>query len=187
MTWCALRESDAESLIQSLELQATDEKVDFPSAPINVVSLNSGWRVFWFNKQPKQIPKQFEVYSKDFDILYCEVEEHVMFSSAEWWSRGKNTWSISHNGEEGTICEDGTIILDYDGELPDCFQEIRTACETRQKQDTEVDHIFEIPLEVAKSICRFKHDEWNPEMLVGPISVFQSAAKPKGFLSRFFR
>ncbi len=86
-----------------------------------------------------------------------------MFSSAEVWSKGQRKWSISHEGI------DGPKGLTSEGELPESFAAIRAKLEQAQLEaggdDADADYIFSIPLDVARSIVGFSHDEDSPGVI----------------------
>jgi hypothetical protein len=50
-----------------------------------------------------------------------------------------------------------------------------------------VDYLFEIPLEITKSLVGFKHDEICPHLIGGRLEVMSRAAPTPGVFSRFFR
>ena len=64
--------------------------------------------------------------SLDQDVLQCLVEEHVMASSAEMWSKGKCRWRLAHEGENGPKG------LSTEGEPPEFFAAIRKEMEDAQ-------------------------------------------------------
>ena len=80
-----------------------------------------------------------------------------MFSSAEEWVAGALVWRAVHVGENGPI------NLKTAGALPPWFQSIADELAVKQEADggktAEVDHYFDIPLNAAKAITGFKHDE----------------------------
>ena len=114
----------------------------------------------------------------------CLVEEHMMASSAEFWSGGRRKWWISHQGENGPKG------LSTDGDLPECFASIRREMEEAQRaqggDDANVDYIFEIPLKVAEFMVGFKHDQECLQMTEGQFVVLSRGAPKKGFLGELF-
>lgn len=159
IAWYAVREEKAEQFLQRVGLAPTGEAEEVPESLIAMASLDTGWRVIWYNKYscPFLQPRHLKTLSLELDIMHCLVEEHVMASSAELWSRGKRQWWLSHESEQDSCG------LDVDGELPDSFPAIRQQLEALQVAeggaDADVDYIFDIPLKVAQSIVGFKHDE----------------------------
>jgi hypothetical protein len=122
--------------------------------------------------------------STDRDLLLCLIEEHVMASSAEYWSKGKRQWWLSHEGENGPKG------LEVDGNPPECFPAIRKAMGAQQLaeggDDAMVDYIFEIPLTVAKSLVGFRHDEICPHIIGGRFEVMSRAARASNTLAQLF-
>ena len=80
-----------------------------------------------------------------------------MFSSAEYWAGGNQVWRAEHVGENGPI------HLKTSGILPRGFEAMAAAHMEAQEADggekAGVDHYFDIPLNAAKEITGFKHDE----------------------------
>ena len=159
ITWCAVRESDAPSILDRLGLAPTGATEEMPDSPMSMAHLDTGWRVLWINEYASSLlaPERLRDLSTDHDMLLCMIEEHVMASSSEYWTGGRRAWWISHRGD------DGPKGLDTDGALPECFASIRAEMEATQRaeggDDAEVDFIFEIPLKVAETLVGFKHDE----------------------------
>jgi hypothetical protein len=187
ITWCAVPEEHAQSVIDQLELSPTGETEEFPEALISMAKLDTGWRVIWYNKYacPFLRPKDLARLSQDHDVLLCRLEEHVMASSSELWSSAQRKWWISHEGEHGPKG------LEADGALPECFAAIRRELEEEQRAEggdaAEVDCIFEIPLKVAQSIVGFKHDENCPHLTDGRFAVLTKSGSKKGLFGKLFK
>lgn len=157
ITWCAVREEVADQLLSHLGLSATGETEDEPESPFSMVRLNTGWRLIWSNEYACPVlTKAAAAFSAGHDLLLCQVEEHVMASSAALWSAGRRRWWVSHEGA------DAPRGLETDGELPDLFASIRDEMENAQRaeggDDADVDYIFDIPLKVAETLVGFKRD-----------------------------
>ncbi len=184
ISWFAIREENAERFFQSLGLSPTGETEELPDSLISTAKMDTGWRVLWYNEYtcPFLGERDLRRISKDYDVLMCLVEEHVMASSAELWSGGKRKWWLSHQGEEGPKG------LDTEGGLPDCFSTIRQEQEQLQAakggEKANVDHIFDIPLNVAESIVGFKHDEDSIHLVDKVFMVLSRPASSKSFLLR---
>lgn len=182
ITWCAVRDGDAQRVLDQLGLSPTGETEEVPESLISTAALESGWRIIWYNEYgcPFLRLEDLGVISKEHEVLMCLVEEHVMASSAELWRGGKRQWRISHEGE------DGPRGLAAEGDLPECFASIRREMEEAQRaaggDAAGVDHIFEIPLRVAQTLVGFKHDEVTQDRFV----VLSRPAPKKGFLGRLF-
>jgi len=182
ITWCAVRDGNAQKVLGQLGLSPTGETEDVPESLISTATLDTGWRIIWYNEYgcPFLRPEDLRVISNDQEVLMCLVEEHVMASSSELWRGGKRQWWISHEGE------DGPKGLAAEGDLPDCFASIRREMEDAQRaaggDAAGVDYIFEIPLRVAQTLVGFKHDEVTQEQFV----VLSRSVPKKGLIGRLF-
>jgi hypothetical protein len=82
-------------------------------------------------------------------FTFCELEEHVMWSSVERWERGRKTWSVVHRGE------DSALDLRTGGTLPAEFTALEA--ETLAQQHAEggaaagVDLVFDLPIDFARN------------------------------------
>ena len=186
ITWCAVREEGAQRLLDQLELSPTGVTEALPESLISAATLETGWRVIWYNEYgcPFLGPEQLRAISKEQDVLMCLVEEHVMASSAEFWSGGSRKWWIAHDSENGPQG------LSTDGALPESFPSIRSEMEEAQRaeggDESEVDYFFEIPLKIAQSIAGFKHDEACPHMSEGQFVVLSRPVTKRGLLGKLF-
>jgi len=184
ITWCAVKESEAQDLLDYLGMSQTGEVEEFPESPLSTAKLDTGWRVIWCNEYacPSLKSEVLEAISSEHDILLCLVEEHVMASSAELWSGGNRVWWISHEGENGPKG------LDTDGTLPDVFPEIKSKMEEAQLseggEEADVDFLFEIPLKVAESLVGFKHDEEYTHVSGNQFLILKPPVPNKGFFAR---
>jgi hypothetical protein len=186
LTWCAVREENADHFVQALGLTPTGQTEEIPESLDCMAKLDTGWRLIWHNKYdcPYLRPKDLARLSVDQDVILCLVEEHVMASSAELWSKGKRNWWLSHEGENGPKG------LEVDGNPPEVYPSIRKEMEAVQLakggDNAGVDYIFEIPLAVAKSLVGFRHDEICPHIIGGRFEVMSRAARASNTLAQLF-
>ena len=98
-------------------------------------------------------------FSETFPLLYGFVEEHVMFSTVAAWESGKEVWSIMHDAQKGIL------DLKVKGTPPGNFTAIRDRLLAQQNtegvEEPEVDHVFDIPVEVAKELTGWDIDATN--------------------------
>lgn len=145
--------------------------------------LESGWTVLWAENEQfgQQSVGRVAKLSSQFDTYICEVNETVMWSSAEYWSCGKQIWKVTHAGDGDDIYN-----ISKTGTLPESFAELNNKHRANQLNDGEgVDHIFEVPLDlVAMDIC-FRHEDF---LKPGDVDTFQSIVKleKKSLFSRIF-
>lgn len=183
ITWCAVREESADQLLSHLGLSSTGETEDDPESRFSTIKLTTGWRLIWSNENACPVlTKRLQAFSEEHEVVLCQVEEHVMASSAELWKGGSRKWRISHRGENGPKG------LETEGELLECFASIREQMEDAQRaeggDDADVDYIFEIPLKVAQSLVGFKHDENYESVIEGKFAILSDGKREKGFFAR---
>jgi hypothetical protein len=80
-----------------------------------------------------------------------------MFSSCSCWKDGKEVWKVKHEG-------DRSLALRISGNPPDELAAIEREYYSKQIREYEndpysIDWMFEVPLQLAKQIVGFKHDE----------------------------
>ena len=184
ITWFAVPDQYAADVLKQLQLTPTGEREESPESKIAYARLTTGWAILWYGQYdcPFFGNRELASLSSRHDIIRCMVEEHVMASSAEFWSGGRQQWCISHQGE------DAPKRLDVSGSPPDSLSAVRAQMEEAQQaeggDDAEVDCIFEIPLKVAQQIAGFKHDEVCGSIADGTFEVLKRAGSQGGFLSR---
>lgn len=156
--------------------------------------MDTGWRVLWYNDDecPFLRTETVREISRNYEVLVCTVEEHVMDSAASLWRDGERLWHLHHDGSNGPKG------LDVAGPPPECFAAIRDAMHAEQEKaggdKADVDMLFEIPLRVAQVITGFKHDEESTHVIGNQFHVLKRTiaeqntplpVKP-GFFRRLF-
>ena len=158
IAWLAVKTEDPGPLLEGLQLRPTGEPDQYWESPVCGSALN-GW--FLLIARPCDHPiasdEILAEFSRGLEVVACSIEEHVMFSSAAGWSDGQRKWSIAHDAQQGML------HLIASGQPPDSFNQIRSELLAQQQAEggteAEVDLVFDIPLQVARSIVGFKHDE----------------------------
>ena len=182
--WLAVQTNDADAVYQSLQVKPTDNPDEYFDTPISGVTLNTGWILLVAQGSERLIaPQILARVSTRWPCVGCLVEEHVMASSATFWSGGVEVWSIVHEADQGIL------HLEARGQLPDSFVALRDE-KIREQQtddaggDGDVDHVFEVPLLVAKQFTGFKHDEPRDASLMPttPVAFSDIAPKKRGWL-----
>jgi hypothetical protein len=192
--WLAVKGKSPDAVRAELNLRSTGRREEVPESAVTAVELPSGWYVVVNNRSMALAENAvLGPLSRGAEVVTCFVEEHVMVSEAAGWAAGRKVWSVSHQSEQGLM------HLDAQGRLPACFEAVRAANGSHQPGDPEdaFDHLFEVPVEVARTLCGFRYDI-DPQ--VGddgrPFEVLEradnravgsGAAPPtKGFWSRLF-
>lgn len=116
----------------------------------------SGWSVLWAEETGfgARVRPQVALLSQTVPVIHCEINETVMWSAAEAWSGGVPEWKVSHLGCDGDLFD-----LTVSGTPPPALGPIRAEHEARQRDVDDCDHMFEIPLELARCLTGFRHDE----------------------------
>lgn len=83
----------------------------------------------------------------------CQLEEHVMYSFAAQWTGGRCDWRVWHSGEAGGDS------LETRGLAPDCLAGIEQRCRQKQERDPQVNHVIDVPLQLAAVLTGFNHEE----------------------------
>lgn len=156
LSWAALKGGNLQSACSALGLHTTGKREEIAESKIVGAQLATGWYVVVFTRAEIK-DKTLAKLSQAGEVVGCFVEDHVMFSSASAWKNGQRLWHVAHNGEE-----DRVLHLETSGDLPAEFESIRKRVFAKQEQDLKVDHVYELPAELAKKLTGFRHDESMP-------------------------
>jgi len=172
----AVQTSATEEALQQLGFIRTGQLCEYSREPLSGYALPTNWFLIVARGCDNRFlqPKILGPLSEHFPVVACSIEEHVMYSSAEYWADGNQVWRAEHVGE------DGPIHLKTSGVLPPGFEAMAAAHKEAQEVDggekTGVDHYFDIPLNAAKEITGFKHDEDIPGVNYESFEVLQKAS-----------
>jgi len=187
LSWAALKGSNLETVCSALGLRSTGKREEIAESKIVGAALPTGWCVVVFNRTEIK-DKTLEKLSQSGEAIGCFIEEHVMFSSASAWKNGKQTWRVEHNGEE-----DKVLHLEASGNLPTEFENVRKKAFAKQEttEHDDVDYVFDIPVELAKELTGFRHDQDVPGMSGDTFEVLEPAGgsgttKAGSLLNRLF-
>jgi len=177
ISWLAVKTDDLDRLFEIAENSPTSEADEWLEAKFSGSGLQGGW--YFIQAQGCDHPiisaDSLSKVSALGETVACSVEEHVMVCVAEGWRGGVRSWSISHDAQQGMF------DLSADGELPAHYEAIKDDFVGQQNaeggEDADVDFIFEIPLQVARKICGYKHDEGSPPWVPpGPVAFTRPGA-----------
>jgi hypothetical protein len=159
LSWVAIKGRSTEELRKILGFKATGKHDNYGEHALVGRQLPNGWYILIANACDDRITKSklLTELSKGCQVVACSIEEHVMFSSCACWNKGKKVWSVRHNGDRGTF----DIVSS--GKLPENYSSLKHELIEKQKteggENAEVDYVFELPLQMAKQLVEFKHDE----------------------------
>jgi hypothetical protein len=163
VSWLAVKDAVSEQLLRDLGLMPTGESAHYGDALFTGRALSTGWFILFINECDHQFvqPRSLAFISKTSDVMACSIEEHVMWSTSELWHNGAQVWRVEHDAQK-SMCH-----IRPSGLLPDGYSAIETEFTEKQKQaggeGSDTDYFFEIPLQTARSVAGFKHDESGPE------------------------
>lgn len=155
----AMHTSAPEAALQHLGYIRTGQLCEYLREPLSGYALPTHWFLIVARGCDNRFlhPKTLGPLSEHCPLVACSIEEHVMFSSAAYWAGGNQVWRAEHVGEEGPM------HLQTSGVLPPGFEAMTTVHKEAQEVDggekADIDHYFDIPLNAAKAIIGFKHDE----------------------------
>jgi len=155
----AVREEARQVLLEQLELTANGERAEYGETLFTGLVLPSGWFILFINQCEHEFlnPKVLATISIHCDVVGCSVEEHVMWCSAQLWHHREQVWRVAHDAQKHIS------HLEVSGLLPDAYGAIESQFAKQQLRlsggEPAADYYFEIPLDLAKSVVGFKHDE----------------------------
>ncbi|NBD21453.1 hypothetical protein GTZ97_12340 [Aquabacterium fontiphilum] len=166
IAWIATRGIPLDQALIAAGLSSTSTLAEFASKPFTGQAMRHGWYLLVAKgcDSPLIASKVLAELSTSGEVIACAIEEHVMFSSAEFWQGGHRIWKVAHSSDKGIR------HLSSSGAPPASFQDIVAEANRLQEQDSEVDYFFDVPLTLASKLCGFKHDEardgLNPEQFL---------------------
>jgi len=176
LSWVAVKGAKPETVNSLLGLRATDVWAEIPESSTVGASLPTGWYLISFRR--KELGEHtLRRLSGMGEVVYCFVEDHVMFSQASGWKNGEFLWSVTHD------CEKGIYHLDVKGAAPASLDKIHKKLISEQdaEDQADADYIYDTPAELAKSLTGFRHDQDMPGMKEKPFQVL----KRESFFRRF--
>ena len=178
-------QADPDQFAQALGLTPVETRKKMPDGEWWVARLKqSGWSILW-SEDPQfasVVEKRLAEFSKTHPAYLCEVNETSMWSAASFYRNGSRVWQVSHAGDGPEIYD-----LNATGALPPEFETLKAQHFATQKADDgSVDHIFEIPLDLAAREIGFRHEDYLRTDDVDAFSVLAPAPspQPRSFWSR---
>lgn len=158
ISWIGFNGLDREECLRRLRMTATDEVDEAQEEPFSLAELPNKWIILWANDFGYVSDKRLAALSVGATVIGCHIHEGVMFSDATLFNAGRKIWSISH------YAGDGLLNLTITGEPPADVLAIRDRLLAEQKAAgpaSEVDHVFDIPVEAAQLVTSYRHDQWK--------------------------
>ena len=186
LSWLAVKGKTRDAVLGALELRATGGRQDRPESPLAGAILPGGWYLVVAGRTGHRLIREgvMAQLSADSEAVTLDVEEHVMVSEASGWKSGRKMWTVLHDAQRNTE------HLKTEGQLPSVFLAIREKLVSKQQEaglDADVDYIFDCPVELAKALTGYRHDEVNTEFGEKPFEALESKARnPRSWIQRLF-
>jgi hypothetical protein len=187
--WAALKGDSLESIYSVFKLRSTGHREELPESDIDGVELPTGWSLVLFNRKTIK-DELLQEFTSSGEVVSCFVEDHVMFSTASGWRNQGPIWSVTHD------CEKGRFHLEILGVVPSSLEGMQRSMVAQQKaaggEKADVDHIYDIPAELAKELTGFRHDQGIPGMsgdvfeVLEPTKEARHGTGAKGLFGRLF-
>ncbi|HLO63252.1 MAG TPA: hypothetical protein VK165_09855 [Azonexus sp.] len=155
ISWLAVSGKEKEIVLKELGLSSTGEREELPESPVVSAELPNGWFLVFANRADSKLVanETLRALSSNCVVVACQVEEHIMVSSATCYTNEVNTWRVTHDAEQGIF------HLEASGDLPSEFKPISDSLKAQQQEADGVDYIHDIPITLAQHITSFRHDE----------------------------
>lgn len=118
-----------------------------------------GWLILW-GECGYASPERLAVFSQGARVVGLDIEEHVMVSGAAEFRDGARIWMMAHDPDTDV---EG---VDVAGEPPAGFAAVLAELEREQREYNDegewVDVIFDAPIEAARLVTGYRHDEHDP-------------------------
>ena len=171
ISWLAVSGKAPEQVLKELRLNRTGENEEIPESPISAAQLPNNWFLVFINEfdSPIVSANSLASLSTNCKVVSCQIEEHVMFSSATLYSNGTESWRVAHDAQEGMF------NLSSSGQLPSEFAGIYTSLKNKQEEaggaEANVNYIHDVPVTLAQVVTSFRHDEDIPGLEPVPFEV----------------
>jgi hypothetical protein len=158
-SWIAV-DASREVVLEALDLNETGEEV-MPGSRVGRLScatLPNGWFVVFSEDFDWATPERAKGLSRLGLAVACQFEDKVEMTSTACAARdGVEMWRVFHDSVS-TLYR-----LDVSGEPPAELAVIRDRCFKEQDEDggekSPADFVHDVPLELAKVVCGYRHDD----------------------------
>ena len=157
VSWAAFSKVRKQEVLAAANLQDTGEHDEANEAPFSCAELPNGWTVLYANSSTYTY-ENIKRISANHAVLSVIIQEYVPTSLAAFHVRGEEIWSVYHEGNAGVL------DLTLTGAVPPQTTAIRDRLSVMQQSEgkaSRVDHMFDVPVELAESICGYRHDRWR--------------------------
>ncbi len=149
----AIKGKDLDVIHREYGVAPTGKREEIPESPVTGAPLPSKAYLLYINDEIEPDERVFARLSKGASLIACYANETVMNSYASGWVNGVQKWSVLHDAQQGID------HLETDGELPEEMNSIQENLVRPQANDQDVDHIFDIPIQLFQSLGGIRYDQ----------------------------
>ncbi|WP_439636477.1 hypothetical protein [Oceanicaulis sp.] len=146
--WIGVRSPERSDILDLLGVQDTYVHDEVNETPMSWAHLPTGWTILFFNTPDERFEQAYTALAQTSDVIACVALETTMDCHVLRACRGKALWSLLYQAEQKHLG------VQVGGTPPSCFQLIQQSLgEAQAVSDAngdDVDHLFEIPLQVAE-------------------------------------
>jgi hypothetical protein len=168
VSWVSFLQLSKSHALSKLGLLDTLEEDEYFESDIVCAELKTGDSLVFFNDYLGTERLDLANLSTNGSLIAVNVHETTMSVKVTLWTNGAQVWSIIH---EGHLSIDHLVT---DGDLPSVFDAIYALKVAEQEGVTDCDFYFDIPVDVAKALCGFRHDEFDLEAFVSSPTIAMS-------------
>ena len=150
VSWIAFKGVPKPEVLAVLGLRDTGIVSDLPEEPFQTAVLPDGWTVVFANHVMFAAPDRLQELSRHHIVVGCMVEEHAMVSMSACYAQGQSVWEVVH---DDASTPPGLAVS---GQPPPALADIRERL--TPVRDDSVSYGFDIPIELARTVCGYRHD-----------------------------
>jgi hypothetical protein len=150
LAWFAVEDADRHDLLARLGLEEAGDSNNEVSVRYACAEFPNGWFILTTKGSHRAFERALATASAGRLAIAGELSETVMVSQTRAVRDGRQVWSVLHDPNKDL---NG---IEFEGEPPSNLGEILAKAQAAQKSDSEVDYIFDVPIELAAQICGYR-------------------------------
>jgi hypothetical protein len=151
ISWLAAQGLSKGELLAHFGLHDTQIYDEVNEEPFSSAEIPTGWAILFSNDCAWATGSRAIALSKKVRVLTCALHEGVMVSESAFFENGQLLWQVMHDGQLDAV------NLETHGALPANYNVIKDAAFPLEMDD-EVDYAFDVPIDLALTICGWRHD-----------------------------
>lgn len=145
-----------EAIHRDYGVRATEKYEEIPESPVTGAMLPTSAYLLYVNDEITPDDEVLAQLSRHASLLACYANETVMQSALTLWADGRKQWSVWHDAQHAAD------HLETSGNVPEELLPIRDRLLADQAEDGEVDHLFDIPIELFVALGGHRYDQDIP-------------------------